>query len=98
MPDIVERRSKDSFGSLDRELKPPGPKRRNREGIRLEIGSVKKLRGVRRDTMPIMNPLELRDKVWGDSCSTQSDAKLREECHGRCIAQGGRGMGFRAPC
>ena len=38
MPDHVEWRFEDSFGGLDRELRPPGdPRRRNREGIQLEI-------------------------------------------------------------
>ena len=64
MPDRVERRSENSFGGLDRELKPPaGPRRRNREGIRLEIGAVKKFRRVHRDTIPVTNPFEFGDKV-----------------------------------
>jgi hypothetical protein len=77
MPDLVERRSEDSFGGLDRELRPPGgPRRRNREGIRLEIGAVKKLRRVHRDTIPVMNPLEFGDKVWGDNRSHCSLATI----------------------
>lgn len=95
MPDRVERRFEDSFGGFDRVLRPPGgPRRRNREGIRLEIGAVKKLRRVHRDTIPVMNPLEIGDKVWGDNRSIQSDATLREEC--RSVAQGGGGRGFES--
>ena len=95
MPDRVERRFEDSFGGLDRELRPSGPRERNREGIRLEIRAVKKLRRVDRDTMPVVNPLEFGDKVRGDDGkSIRSDAKLREEC--RTIAQGGGGRGFKS--
>ena len=63
MPDIVERCPEDTFGGLDREFKPSGPKGRNREGIRLEIRAVKKLRRVGRDTVPVVDPLELGDKM-----------------------------------
>lgn len=58
MPDGVDRRSEDSFGGLDRELRPPGgPRRRNLEGILLDIGAIKKLRRVHRDTIPVIDPL-----------------------------------------
>ena len=89
MPDGVERRFEGSFGGLDGELEPPSPRERNREGIRLEIRPVKRLRRVHRDTMPIMDPLGFGDKVWGDNGqSIRTDAKLREEC--RNIAEAGR--------
>ena len=95
MPDSVERRFEDSFGGLDGELRPSGPRERNREGIRLEIRAVKKLGRVDRDTMPVVNPLEIGDKVWGDDGkSIRSDAELREECWS--IAQGGGGRGFKS--
>ena len=89
MPNRVERRSEDSFGGLDRARKPPGGprRRRNWEGIRLEIGAVKKLRRVHGDTIPVINPLEIGDKAWGDNRSIRRNAKLREEC--RSIGQGG---------
>jgi len=88
MPDRVERRFEDSFGGLDRELRPSGPRERDQEGIRLKIRAVKKLRRVDRDTMPVVNPLEFGDKVWGDN------GKSIRRCHS--IAQGGGGRGFKS--
>lgn len=65
-PDRVERRSENSVGSLDRELKPSLPRDGDGEGIRVEIRAVEKLRRVGRDTIPVVNPLVGGDKVWGD--------------------------------
>lgn len=93
MPDRVELRSEDSLGGLGRDLKEPGPRSRNREGIRIEIGTVEQLRRVHRDAMIVMGSFVFRNKVGGGEGSIRSDGNLREES--RSIAQGGRGRIFQ---
>jgi hypothetical protein len=53
------------------------------EGIVEEIRAVEELRRVGRDTVVVVDPLPVRENVWGDSSGIRGDGECRALRFGR---------------